>query len=43
MIESMEGIKLYSYRVFLPSRFGFVKYKSDVIIVCKVHFVGIQF
>ena len=40
-IESMESIKLYSNRVFIPNRFGFVKYKPEVMIVCKVRLVGI--
>ena len=41
IIEAIESIKLYSYRVFLPNRFGFVKCQPDVMIVCKVRFVGI--
>ena len=38
----MECFKLYSNRVFLPNRFGFVKYKPEVMMVCKVLIVGIK-
>ena len=37
----MESIKLYSNRVLFPTRFGFVKYKPEVMIVCNVGKSGI--